>query len=70
MNFIMKVSLLRICRLYERAITAAGTDFRSDKLWESYIDWELELNNPVHVTALFDRVLAVPTHLYSQHFEK
>ncbi|WAR20386.1 PRP39-like protein [Mya arenaria] len=27
-------------KLYERAITAAGTDFRSDKLWDNYINWE------------------------------
>ena len=53
-------------QLYERAIKAAGTDFRSDKLWDSYISWEKDLAN---ITTLHDRVLNIPTQLYSHHFE-
>lgn len=58
------------CSLYERAIAAAGTDFRSDKLWDSYVDWEKENNHLVGITAIYDRILTIPTQLYSHHFEK
>lgn len=54
-------------RLYERAIKAAGTDFRSDKLWDSYISWEKDLPN---VTSLHDRVLSIPTQLYRHHYDR
>ncbi|XP_076099638.1 pre-mRNA-processing factor 39-like isoform X1 [Mytilus galloprovincialis] len=55
-----------IRKLYERAIKAAGTDFRSDKLWDSYISWEKDLPN---VTSLHDRVLTIPTQLYRHHYD-
>lgn len=57
-------------RLYERAIAAAGTDFRSDKLWDSYINWEKSKDHLRAVTCLYDRLLKVPTQLYSHHFER
>ncbi|KAL4238356.1 PRP39 pre-mRNA processing factor 39 [Mactra antiquata] len=55
-------------KLYERAITAAGTDFRSDKLWDNYINWEKE-RNMRNVTALYDRLFRIPTQLYSHHYD-
>ncbi|CAL9692017.1 unnamed protein product [Knipowitschia caucasica] len=60
----------RIRAAYEHAVLAAGTDFRSDRLWESYINWEIELTKLAHVTAIYDRLLGIPTQLYSQHFQK
>jgi len=60
----------KIRKLYERAVAAAGMDFRSDKLWESYIAWERDNQHPAKVTALYDRLLAMPTYLYSHHFDK
>ncbi|KAK3598661.1 hypothetical protein CHS0354_020419 [Potamilus streckersoni] len=62
-------ALADIRRLYERAIAAAGTDFRSDKLWDSYITWEGEQENLVKVTGLYDRLLNIPIQLYSHHFD-
>jgi len=59
----------KIRMLYDRAIIAAGTDFRSDKLWEMYINWEKENKNIKRVTQLFDRIITIPTQLYSHHFE-
>ncbi|XP_041352818.1 pre-mRNA-processing factor 39-like isoform X2 [Gigantopelta aegis] len=56
-------------KLYEQAIAAAGTDFRSDKLWDSYISWETVRNNYKAVTKLYDRLLCIPTQLYSHHFD-
>ncbi|XP_069114991.1 pre-mRNA-processing factor 39-like isoform X1 [Argopecten irradians] len=55
-----------IRKLYERALSSAGHDFRSDKLWDSYISWEKDL---VRVTELYHRLLAIPTQLYSHHFD-
>jgi pre-mRNA-processing factor 39 len=57
-------------RLYERALAAAGSDFRSDKLWDMFIEWERSNKLYKNVTEIYDRVLAMPTQLYNQHFEK
>ncbi|XP_015282140.1 PREDICTED: pre-mRNA-processing factor 39 [Gekko japonicus] len=55
---------------YEHAVLAAGTDFRSDKLWEMYVNWENEEGNLKAVTAVFERILGIPTQLYSHHFQR
>ncbi|KAL7888282.1 hypothetical protein AOLI_G00032560 [Acnodon oligacanthus] len=60
----------RIRAAYEHAVLAAGTDFRSDRLWEAYINWETEQEKLANVTAVYDRILAIPTQLYSQHFQR
>uniref|UniRef100_A0AAY4BWA4 Pre-mRNA-processing factor 39 n=1 Tax=Denticeps clupeoides TaxID=299321 RepID=A0AAY4BWA4_9TELE len=60
----------RIRATYEHAVLAAGTDFRSDRLWEAYITWETEQEKLANVTAIYDRILGIPTQLYSQHFQK
>ncbi|XP_065112651.1 pre-mRNA-processing factor 39 [Paramisgurnus dabryanus] len=60
----------RIRASYEHAVLACGTDFRSDRLWEAYINWETEQNRLANVTAVYDRILCIPTQLYSQHFQK
>ncbi|KAK0182825.1 hypothetical protein PV327_000920 [Microctonus hyperodae] len=54
---------------YERAIEACGLEFRSDRLWESYIKWELEAKRLTKVTAIYDRLLSTPTLGYMTHFE-
>lgn len=60
----------RIRASYEHAVLAAGTDFRSDRLWESFINWETEQQKLANVTAIYDRILGIPTQLYSQHFQR
>ncbi|XP_062324560.1 pre-mRNA-processing factor 39 [Osmerus eperlanus] len=60
----------RIRAAYEHAVLAAGTDFRSDRLWEAYANWETELEKLGNVTAIYDRVMSLPTQLYSQHFQR
>lgn len=57
-------------RAYEHAVLAAGTDFRSDRLWEMYINWENEQGNLREVTSIYDRILGIPTQLYSHHFQR
>ncbi|XP_026674296.1 pre-mRNA-processing factor 39 isoform X2 [Ceratina calcarata] len=54
---------------YERAIQACGLEFRSDRLWESYVKWELEGKRLSRVTALYDRLLCTPTLGYISHFD-
>ncbi|XP_017602750.1 PREDICTED: pre-mRNA-processing factor 39-like [Corvus brachyrhynchos] len=60
----------RIRGAFEAAVAAAGMDFRSDKLWESYVEWERERGDLRAVTAIYDRLLSMPTQLYSHHWEK
>ncbi|XP_078590957.1 pre-mRNA-processing factor 39-like isoform X5 [Branchiostoma floridae x Branchiostoma japonicum] len=56
--------------VYEKAVTAAGTEFRSDRLWDLYLAWELEQGNLKNITAIYNRLLNIPTQMYSHHFEK
>ncbi|XP_029468338.1 uncharacterized protein LOC115097047 isoform X2 [Rhinatrema bivittatum] len=62
-------SILKIRSIFESAVAAAGMDFRSDKLWQMYVTWEREQGNLRAVTTIYDRVLSVPTQLYSHQFE-
>ncbi|VVD01542.1 unnamed protein product, partial [Leptidea sinapis] len=54
---------------YERAVEACGLEFRSDRLWESYIKWEAENSSALNVTNIYDRLLATPTLGYTSHFD-
>ena len=56
--------------LYERAITSAGLEFRSDKLWDHYISWEASIEEYGRVYALFNKLITIPTQQYSANFEK
>ena len=64
------VFLFSSLSLYERAVVSAGLEFRSDKLWDHYIQWETSKKRVVEAFALFKRLIAVPTQLYSANFEK
>uniref|UniRef100_A0A674CLU0 Pre-mRNA-processing factor 39-like n=1 Tax=Salmo trutta TaxID=8032 RepID=A0A674CLU0_SALTR len=55
---------------FEEAVAAAGLDFHSDRLWELYIEWEKEQGDMKAATGVYDRILRVPTQLYSSHYEK
>ncbi|XP_057669540.1 pre-mRNA-processing factor 39 [Diorhabda carinulata] len=54
---------------FERALLACGLEFRSDRLWDSYIKWETEGKRLQKVTALYDKLLAIPTQGYVAHFD-
>ncbi|XP_014218545.1 pre-mRNA-processing factor 39 isoform X2 [Copidosoma floridanum] len=54
---------------YNRAINACGLEFRSDKLWLSYLEWEKENKKLDKVMAIYDRLLCTPTLGYLSHFE-
>ncbi|XP_075902884.1 pre-mRNA-processing factor 39 [Nelusetta ayraudi] len=63
-------SPLKIRRVFEDAIQAAGLDFHSDRLWDLYIEWEKEQGNMKNAMAVLERVLRVPTQRYNTHYEK
>ncbi|ETE60031.1 Pre-mRNA-processing factor 39 [Ophiophagus hannah] len=63
-------SAQKICGTFEAAVAAAGVDFRSDKLWEMYVEWQKDQGDLKAVTSIYDRVLSTPTQLYSHHWEK
>ncbi|XP_010187780.1 PREDICTED: pre-mRNA-processing factor 39-like, partial [Mesitornis unicolor] len=60
-------STQKIRGVFEAAVAAAGMDFRSDKLWELYVEWEREHGDLRAVTGIYDRVLSMPTQLYNHH---
>ncbi|KAG8146636.1 putative Pre-mRNA-processing factor 39 protein [Naja naja] len=62
-------SAQKICGTFEAAVAAAGVDFRSDKLWEMYVEWQKDQGDLKAVTSIYDRVLSTPTQLYSHHWE-
>ena len=63
-------SLFHANSLYDRAITSAGLEFRSDKLWDHYVNWETSKKELGRVYALFEKLIAIPTQMYSANFEK
>lgn len=48
---------------------ACGLEFRSDRLWDSYIKWETDGKRLQKVTSIFDRLLTTPTQGYTTHFD-
>lgn len=58
------------CSVFDRAIQNCGLDFRSVKIWELYIAWESGQGRQRHVTAVYDKLLALPTKDLLIHFER
>jgi len=54
---------------YERAMTECGREWRSDKLWDHYVKWEMEEKNLPEVFQLYQRMLKIPTHGLSRNLE-
>ena len=67
---ISKVFVDVFFRIFEQAIQAAGVSFKSDKLWDMYLLWEKDNKNLKNITKIYDRLLAIPTQLYSHHHEQ
>jgi pre-mRNA-processing factor 39 len=51
------------------SVQTVGLDFKSDVLWERYIDWELERKNLRNVTSIYRRLVAIPTKLFNRHWD-
>ncbi|XP_050532033.1 pre-mRNA-processing factor 39-like [Daktulosphaira vitifoliae] len=54
---------------FERAIEACGIEFRSDRLWDHYIKFEMDCKEYSRVTNIYDRLIATPTHGYLNNYE-
>ncbi|XP_060881476.1 pre-mRNA-processing factor 39 [Metopolophium dirhodum] len=54
---------------FERAVEACGIEFRSDRLWDHYIKFELECKQYSRVTDIYERLIATPTHGFLNNFE-
>ncbi|XP_017545618.1 pre-mRNA-processing factor 39 isoform X2 [Pygocentrus nattereri] len=70
LNMNLSESIERIRSAFEEAVTASGWDWHSDRLWDLYAEWEKEQGNLLAMTVVYDRVMRVPTQLYSTHYEK
>jgi pre-mRNA-processing factor 39 len=55
---------------FERALSACGLEFRSDKLYEAYIKWENETKKISNIVSIYDRLLATPTQGYNKHYDE
>ena len=64
-----KEDLAFIRSQYERAVAACGREWRSDKLWDHYIKWEMEAKNYTEVFQLYERILRIPTHGLAKNLE-
>lgn len=59
-----------IRKLFNSAINASGMEFKSNKLWEAYIQWEKSLGNLKKVTEIYDRLIATPNQQYIKNWTK
>ena len=50
-------------------MNTVGLDYRSDTVWEHYIDREIEAGQLRYATDLFRRVIGIPTKLYNKHWD-
>ncbi|XP_047658217.1 pre-mRNA-processing factor 39 isoform X2 [Tachysurus fulvidraco] len=70
LNMNLPESTQRIRSVFEDALAAAGWDWHSDRLWDLYAEWEKEQGDLRAMTAVYERVMRVPTQLYRTHYEK
>ena len=45
-------------------------DYRSSKLWNSYLEWEKTNGSAQHLMGIYDPLLATPTQQYQHYFER
>ncbi|KAI1720983.1 NRDE-2, necessary for RNA interference domain-containing protein [Ditylenchus destructor] len=60
----------KIRDVYMRALEGCGLEFRSDKLWEEYVEWEIQNGEIEKAAVLYDVMIITPTIGYASHFEK
>lgn len=60
----------KLRELYERALSTAGYEFHSDRLWQDYITWEEAQGEWRRVVETYDRLLRIPTAMYKSHMER
>ncbi|VDL75466.1 unnamed protein product [Nippostrongylus brasiliensis] len=60
----------KLRELYDRALSMAGYEFHSDRLWQDYIAWEEAQAEWRRVAAIYDRLIRIPTAMYKGHMER
>lgn len=53
---------------YERAVGGCGREWKSDKLWDHYVKWEVTISK-INVLKLYDRILKNQTQGLSHQFD-
>jgi len=61
------VDLLR--SMFEKGLETCGLEYRSDRLWDHYIKWEIDQNKFLNAFNIYSRLLATQTLGYLQHFD-
>lgn len=54
---------------FEKGLEMCGLEYRSDRLWDHYIKWEIDQNMLVNAFSIYNRLLSTQTLGYLQHFE-
>ena len=52
-------------KIFERAIAASGQEFRSEKLWNKFVKWEIENRNWMGIMGIYDKAIRTLTQHYS-----
>jgi len=55
--------------IYQRAVEACGQDYRSDKIWEAYVEWEKQTDK-YRVLKLYKQFLGCVIQRHQYHFDK
>ncbi|CAJ0966945.1 unnamed protein product [Ranitomeya imitator] len=56
--------------VFKDAMDSCGMDYRSDELWNLYIEYELKHEHFREAMTLYNRVLNIPTQSYQMHYER
>lgn len=59
----------RIRSMFEEALETCGLEYRSDRLWDHYIKWEIDQNKLLNASNIYNRLIATQTLGHMQHFE-
>lgn len=59
-----------IRNLFNYAIASAGMEFKSNKLWDNFIQWEKSQGNLRRVTEIYDQLIATPNQQYIKNWQK
>ncbi|XP_025406433.1 pre-mRNA-processing factor 39-like [Sipha flava] len=54
---------------FEKGLETCGLEYRSDRLWDHYIKWEIDQNKLLNAFNIYNRLLATQTLGYLQHFD-
>lgn len=54
---------------FEEGLKTCGLEYRSDRLWDHYIKWEIDQNKLANAFDIYNRLLATQTLGYLTHFE-